>query len=128
MKANEIQNALATYRRDLPSDSKTAHAIDRGAPLAEISECAEAEGLYQLAAVLFEVQEMEFHGDKGASADREQSVLEQIRVFRADLPDSSRTAQAIDREASWEEISEAAEEEGVHQLAAMLFEAQQELR
>lgn len=46
--------------------------------------------------------------------------------FRSDLPEGSQTAAAIDRGASWEEISELAEEEGLHQLASVLFEAEQE--
>ena len=46
--------------------------------------------------------------------------------FREDLPDGSKTAAAIDRGASWEEISELAEEEGLHQIASVLFEAEQE--
>jgi hypothetical protein len=49
-----------------------------------------------------------------------------IRTVRQDLPDGSKTAAAIDRGASWEEISELAEEEGLHQIASVLFEAEQE--
>lgn len=49
-----------------------------------------------------------------------------LRSFREDLPDGSKTAAAIDRGASWEEISELAEEEGLHQIASVLFEAEQE--
>jgi hypothetical protein len=49
-----------------------------------------------------------------------------IRTARQDLPDGSKTAAAIDRGASWEEISELAEEEGLHQIASVLFEAEQE--
>ena len=52
---------------------------------------------------------------------------ERIHSFRANLPDNSRTAQAIDRGAKWEEISECAEEEGLHELASILFEAEQEM-
>ena len=49
-----------------------------------------------------------------------------LRTFRDDLPHHSQTAAAIDRGASLEEISELAEEEGLHKLASVLFEAEQE--
>lgn len=49
-----------------------------------------------------------------------------LRSFRDELPNNSKTAAAIDRGASWEEISELAEEEGLHQIASVLFEAEQE--
>lgn len=126
METNKVNNVLASFRRDLPTESKTAQAIDRGAALAEISESAEQEGLHQLAAVLFELQEEELQAADATPADLQQRVAEQIRAFRADLPNQSRTALAIDRNASWEEISEAAELEGIHELAAVLFEAQKE--
>jgi hypothetical protein len=126
MKPNDIDTLLASFRRDLPAECKTAQAIDRGASLTEISECAEEEGVHQLAAVLFEAQEEDLQTGGDGPADRPRGVEDQIRAFRADLPNDSKTARAIDRNASWEEISEAAEEEGVHRLAAMLFEVQQE--
>jgi hypothetical protein len=49
-----------------------------------------------------------------------------LQSFRDDLPDGSRTAAAIDRRASLEEISELAEAEGFHKFASVLFEAEQE--
>jgi hypothetical protein len=49
-----------------------------------------------------------------------------LQAFRHDLPDSSLTARAIDRGALLEEISQAAAMERVHQLAAILLEAEQE--
>ncbi|MDS4058402.1 MAG: hypothetical protein RKP73_07505 [Candidatus Contendobacter sp.] len=49
-----------------------------------------------------------------------------LRSFREDLPRSSKTAAAIDQGARLEEISELAEEEGLHKLASVLFEAEQE--
>ena len=54
------------------------------------------------------------------------NIDQMLRAFRDDLPDHSQTAAAIDRGASLEEISELAEEEGLHKLAAVLFEAEQE--
>lgn len=124
MKQTEIDQILASYRRDLPAGCKTAEAIDRRASLAEISEYAEQEGVHQLAAVLFEAEQEAIEGGGDQPADWPEGVAEQIRAFRSRLPADSKTAHAIDRLASWEEISEAAEDEGVHTLAAMLFEAQ----
>jgi hypothetical protein len=49
-----------------------------------------------------------------------------LQAFRHNLPNSSPTAQAIDRGALLEEISQAAAIERIHQLAAILFEAEQE--
>lgn len=49
-----------------------------------------------------------------------------IEAFRHELPSGSMTAKAIDRGAVLEEISQLATMERVHQLAAILFEAEQE--
>lgn len=49
-----------------------------------------------------------------------------IEAFRQELPGGSMTAKAIDRGAVLEEISQLATMERVHQLAAILFEAEQE--
>lgn len=126
MKAKDINSVLQTFRRDLPDDSQTAQAIDRGAPLAEISECAEQEGVHQLSAVLFEAQQEESQGRRDGPFSLEGVVRERLATYRADLPDASKTAKAIDSGAPLGEISEAAEAEGLHELAAILFEAQQQ--
>lgn len=49
-----------------------------------------------------------------------------LQSYRAALPNSSLTAQAIDRGALLEEISQLATAERIHQLAAVLCEAEQE--
>jgi len=49
-----------------------------------------------------------------------------LQAFRNNLPNSSLTAQAIDRGALLEEISQVAAMERIHQLATSLFEAEQE--
>ena len=121
-----IDQILRSFRHDLPNDSKTAQAIDRGASLTEISECAEEEGLHQLASILFEAQQEELRESSQPVEDLATLTKNIIRHFRPNLPDHSKTAQAIDRGATWEEISECAEEEGIHELATILFEAEQE--
>jgi len=53
-------------------------------------------------------------------------VASRLQEFRQQLPPDCRTAQLIDAKASLEEISEAAEAEGLHSLAGMLMEVEQE--
>jgi len=121
-----IDQMLRSFRDELPNNSKTAAAIDRGASLEEISELAEGEGLHKLASVLFEAEQEALRSGSKAIADSAAATETFIGEARKDLPEGSRTAAAIDRGAAWEEISELAEEEGLHQIASVLFEAEQE--
>lgn len=84
------------------------------------------ERIHQLAAILFEAEQEEADGKPDQEMDLETLINNQIRELRADLPDASKTAQAIDQGATWEEISECAQAEGLGNLAATLFEAEQE--
>ena len=126
MEMKNIAQMLQSFRDDLPSNSQTAVAIDRGASLEEISELAEEEGLHKLAAVLFEAEQEALREGSAAVEDPATGTDSYLHDIRKELPDNSRTAAAIDRGASWEEISEIAEEEGLHQVASVLFEAEQE--
>jgi len=121
-----IAQMLQSFRDDLPRSSKTAAAIDRGASLEEISELAEEEGLHKLASVLFEAEQEALREGPGAVEDPAEATDSYLHEIRKELPAGSKTAAAIDRDASWEEISEIAEEEGLHQIASVLFEAEQE--
>lgn len=127
MEMRNIDAILQSFRNDLPNTSKTAQAIDQGASIQEISEYAQEEGLSQLASILFEAEQEELRESTEPVDDLVSLARERIRTFRGNLPDGSRTAQAIDRGAKWEEISECAEEEGLHELASILFEAEQEI-
>lgn len=126
MEMKNIDQILRAFRDDLPHHSQTAAAIDRGASLEEISELAEEEGLHKLASVLFEAEQEALREGAGAVEDPAAAIDSFLDEVRKELPDDSRTAVAIDRGASWEEISEIAEEEGLHQVASVLFEAEQE--
>lgn len=126
MEMKDIDAILRSFRNDLPTDSKTAQAIDRSASLTEISECAQEEGLHQLASILFEAQQEELRESTQPPEDLASMARTLINNFRSSLPDHSKTAQAIDRGATWVEIGECAEEEGIHELATILFEAEQE--
>lgn len=121
-----LNSLLQTYRADLPNTSLTAQAIDRGALLEEISQLATAERIHQLAAVLCEAEQEEAADATEQELDLEGRIDQQIRMLRSGLPDGSKTAQAIDRRASWGEICECASEEGLTGLSAVLFEADQE--
>ena len=84
------------------------------------------ERIHQLAAILFEAEQEETQDNPDKEVDLETLINKQILQLRAKLPDGSRTAKAIDRGATFEEISESAQEEGLSNLAATLFEAEQE--
>lgn len=126
MEMKNIAQLLQSFRSDLPDGSKTAAAIDRNASLEEISELAEGEGLHKLASVLFEAEQEALRSGSATLEDAAVATDTFIREARQDLPAGSKTAAAIDCGASWEEISELAEEEGLHQIASVLFEAEQE--
>lgn len=117
---------IEAFRHDLPDGSLTAKAIDRGAVLEEISQLATMERVHQLAAILFEAEQEQAEHAKEREVDLETRINSQIKELRSDLPNASKTAQAIDAGASWEEISECASEEGLGSMAAVLFQAEQE--
>ncbi|MGZ8395858.1 MAG: hypothetical protein ACXW3X_04490, partial [Rhodoplanes sp.] len=94
--------------------------------LEEISQVAAMERVHQLATVLFEAEQEEMQDNPDREIDLRTLIDSQIRQLRAQLPNDSKTAKAIDRQATWEEISEAAQEEGLGNFAGTLFEAEQE--
>nr|VFK67431.1 MAG: hypothetical protein BECKUNK1418G_GA0071005_11425 [Candidatus Kentron sp. UNK]VFK72790.1 MAG: hypothetical protein BECKUNK1418H_GA0071006_11395 [Candidatus Kentron sp. UNK] len=66
-------------------------------------------------------------GDKAIQdTDVIDSTMERIQEIRKELPDTSRTAKAIDEGAPWMEVSQLAEEEDLHQISNLLFEAEQQ--
>ena len=126
MYINTVDETIRTVRQTLPITSRTAAAIDQQAALADISQCAAEEGLHPLAAFLFEVQLIELYD--ACEPDDVVQVTDALREFRQHLPLTSKTAAALARRASWEEISRCAEVEGLrqHSLTAVLCAAQQE--
>ncbi len=123
-----IKQILASFSGSLPTDSQTAAAIARNAPPEEISACATAEGLHALAGALFEAGEE--GGSANAALDSDahvaSAVTSRMQEFRKDLPPACETAMLIDGGARIEDISAAAQKEGLSTFAAMLFEAEQE--
>jgi len=123
-----IKQILESFSGTLPTDSKTAAAIARNASPEEISASATEEGLHALAGALFEA--CEEGGSANADLDSDSHVASalttRIQEFRRDLPPTCETAKLIDARARIEEISAAAQKEGLTSLATMLFEAEQE--
>ena len=128
MENSNTQQILQSFRHNLPDQSKTARAIDRGASLEEISVCAEEEGIHQLVSALFEIEQEAWQGmpEPDVAAENVATLTPRLKEFRQQLPSTSKTAQAIERGASLEEISTCAEDEGLHEFASVLFEAEQE--
>ncbi|WP_374340379.1 hypothetical protein [Azonexus sp.] len=121
-----VKQILASFAGTIPAGSRTAAAIGRGAVAEEISECAAEEGLHALAAALFEASQNEATLDKEAQGISERSLTERLVEFRRSLPDGCETSRLMDAGARLEEISEAAQKEGLTSLVAMLVEAEQE--
>ena len=123
-----IKQILESFRGTVPQGSKTAAAIERQASAEEISASATEDGLHALAGALFEACEQAGEGRPvlDSSAKVLGAVAERLREARQGLPAGCETARLIDGGASLEEISEAAQEEGLTALATMLFEAEQE--
>lgn len=57
-----LEARMREFRKQLPAGSNTAAKIDQGAPLEEISECAEEEGLFSFAAMLAEAEQEQLRG------------------------------------------------------------------
>lgn len=123
-----IKQILESFSGTLPNDSKTAAAIARKAPPEEISACATEEGLHALAGALFEACEEGGSANAGLDSDSHvaSELTSRMQEFRRDLPPACETAKLIDSGARIEEISAAAQKEGLTSLATMLFEAEQE--
>jgi len=125
MDTNTLTDILRSFREDLPDRSPTAIAIDGGASLADIANHAQAEGLHEIATVLFEALQEALRDNPETTTDSRVATQAFIRDFRTRLPDGSDTAAAIDRGAPWEEISACAEAEGIHKFAAALLDPEQ---
>lgn len=123
-----IKQILDSVSGTLPTDSKTAEAIARNAPPEEIAACASEEGLHALAGALFEA--CEEGGGANATLDTDShmdsALTSRLQEFRKNLPPDCETAKLIDAGARIEEVSEAAQKEGLTSLTTMLFEAEQE--
>lgn len=121
-----IQRILASFEGSIPNDTRTAAAIARGAAPEEISECAAEEGLDALASALFEALQNPGSPAAEAGGISDVALMERLQEFRRGLPPGCEAARLIDSGARLEEISEAAQREGLTSLVALLVEAEQE--
>ncbi len=123
-----INELMELYSKLIPEESETAAAIKRGAPWTDISQTAEKEGLHYISKAIFVAEEERLASERTSAEEPAISMIaeERIREFRRHLPDSCETAAAIDRNASWSEISQCAERDGLHEIASFIFEAEQQ--
>lgn len=121
-----VKQILASFEGSIPSDSKTAAAIARNATPEEISEYAAEEGLHALASALFEASQNEQATPSDTVGIDDATLAERLQEFRRGLPPGCEAARLIDAGASLEEISEAAQKEGLTSLVALLVEVEQE--
>lgn len=126
MDPKTLTDILRSFREDLPDHSPTAIAINGGASLADIANHAQAEGLHEIATVLFEAPQETLQDHPETTIHPSVATQAFLQDFRTRLPHGSQTAAAIDRVASWEEISACAEAEGVHPFATALLNPEQE--
>ena len=119
---DSIKRIIEDASGSIPSDSQTSIAIGKGASPEEVASVATSEGLHELAGAIFESLQV----GNMTSGHALEIVRDRLLDFRKDLPANSATSKLIDAGAPLDEISEAAEEEGLFSLVAMLVEAEQE--
>jgi hypothetical protein len=124
----QLDELLDLYAKELPESSKTAAAIKQGAPHTDISQIAEEEGLHYISKAIFSAEEVELESQETASGAEDISNMARARIqeFRKHLPDGCETAAAMDRNASWSEIAQSAERDGLHEISSFIFEAEQQ--
>lgn len=119
---NTIKRILDETKDSIPNNSRTAMAIRNGCDPESVASFAVRDGLQHLAASLFSALGIEEEADQKPLA----CVRSRLIDLYHDLPPNCQTAQLIAAGARLEDISEAAEDEGLFSIAAMLSEAEQE--
>jgi hypothetical protein len=117
-----IKRILDETKGSIPSNSATALAIMHNCRPESIAAFAVQDGLQSLAASLFSAIEV----GSGASEKPLACVRSRLIEVYQGLPPNSMTAKLIASAARLEEISEAAQSEGLDSVTAMLAEAEQE--
>ncbi len=117
-----VKRILDEAKGSIPANTVTAIAIANNCAPEAIAAFAIKDGLQNFAASLFSALEVgEGNTEKPLGCVRSRLV----EIYR-DLPATSKTAELIASAARLEEISEAAEFEGLTSITAMLVEAEQE--
>ena len=117
-----VKRIIDEAKGAIPLNSLTAIAIRSGCSAEDVASFAVKDGLQAFAASLFSALEV------GESKPEKPMACVRARLIEVyhDLPPKSQTAILIASAARLEEISEAAESEGLISIAAMLAEAEQE--
>jgi len=117
-----IKRIIDEAKGSVPTHSRTAMAIRNNCAPEGIATFAVKDGLNALAASIFMALEV------GDGTDKKSLACVRTRLVEAyqDLPLDSATAKLIAHGARLEEISEAAQADGLNGLVAMLLEAEQE--
>lgn len=117
-----VKRIIDEAKTSIPTNSRTAIAIKNGCSPESIAAFAVKDGLQSLAASLFSALEV----GEGKAENPLACVRTRLIEAYQDLPPNSETAKLIASAARLDEISEAAESEGLVSIAAMLAEAEQE--
>lgn len=117
-----VKRILEESVGSIPENSQTAMAIRHKCSPEMVANFAVKDGLQSFAASLFSALEV------GEGKPEKPLACVRSRLIEAyqGLPPNCQTAKLISTGARLEEISEAAEEEGLVSIAAMLAEAEQE--
>ena len=117
-----VKRIIDESKGSIPTDSRTAMAIRNHCHPEQIASFAVQDGLQTLAASLFAALEV----GEGPTEKPLACVRSRLVEAYQGLPPNCQTAKLIAAAARLEEISEAAESEGLVSIAAMLAEAEQE--
>ena len=119
---NTIKRIIDEAKGSIPINSRTAMAIRNKCAPEGVAAFAVQDGLQALAASIFTALEV------GDGVEEKPLACVRTRLVEAyqGLPPSSETAKLIANGARLEEISEAAQADGLNGIVAMLVEAEQE--
>ena len=117
-----VKRIIEETKGSIPLNSQTALAIKNGCSPESIAAFAVKEGLQGFAASLFSALEV----GEGTTEKPLACVRSRLVEAYQSLPPDSQTAKLISAAARLEDISEAAESEGLISIAAILAEAEQE--
>lgn len=117
-----VKRIIDESKGSIPTNSRTAMAIRNNCHPETVAAFAVQDGLQTLAASLFTALEV----GEGKAENPLACVRSRLIELQSTLPTDCQTAKLISTGARLEEISEAAEEEGLVSIAAMLAEAEQE--
>lgn len=117
-----VKRIIDESKGSIPTNCRTAMAIRNNCHPEMVAAFAVQDGLQSFAASLFSALEV----GEGRAENPLACVRSRLIEVQSTLPTNCQTAKLISVGARLEEISEAAESEGLVSIAAMLAEAEQE--